>query len=470
MLPDASRRSPLMTTPKLHRRRRPGASLLTALLLLATGPLWTNLALLAGLSPGSGAGAAQAAAPAQDATGYWAVVTANDVHVRSGPSVDAAYPFLKLERGALVKVTEENVGWARVPAIGPTFKEAFGYIKADRKVRVAADGRTAEILSTVDVFAPNQLARFAPDSSWKAIGQLEPGRTVAILDTIEGQRERVHKVRLGETCEGWLNLTFLRPATEQELAGIDVRTGRPRETAPPSAPSGEAVPGAQQGATATVTVIDAEEVVDAANLEVVERETVVIEQGRAPAPTTPPTASERVAQVRLADLEAALDRLRREDPATAEVGPLRQRYLEFADRPATSASERQVALARAEQLAIQEEAQVRLQQVQALLNRNMADLEIIRNARQTMDARQPYIAVGRLNASTVYDGVRLPLLFRVQDPAGGQTIGYIEPGKGFDLTAMLGQLVGVVGKQGYDPALRVNIIEPTRIDVLGVRR
>ena len=109
----------------------------------------------------------------------------------------------------------------------------------------------------------------------------------------------------------------------------------------------------------------------------------------------------------------------------------------------------------------------RIAQVKMLIAKSSADMEVIRGSRVAMDARQPYIAVGRLNASTIYDGVRLPLLFRIQDPTGGQSIGYLQPGQGFDLTALLGQLVGVVGTKGYDEALRLNIIAPTRIDVLG---
>jgi len=466
------------------------ATLLLSLGLAMLTPAGASSTALAAQPQSDAQTTAERALPAvQEKSSYWAVVTANDVHVRSGPSVDAAYPYLKLDRGALVRVTEENVGWARVPAIGPSFKEAFGYVKADRKIRVSADGRTAEVLSTVDVLAPNHLARFAPDSSWKSIGQLEPGRTIAVLDTIEGQREKVHKIRLTEQCEGWLNLTFLRPASEQELLAIDPATGGPRSvppaqpegsaTTPAGAPGGASRPAATEGASATVTVLPAEpaaeEVVEGEVIEVTEISTSPGQStpstpGKTPSAPTAASLEERLQRVTLSDLEAAMERLRREDPVTAEVGPLRLRFLEFADRPESTANQRQFALARAEQLSIQEEAQVRLQQVQALLNRNNADLEILRNARQSMDARQPYIAVGRLNASTVYDGIRLPLLFRVQDPAGGQTIGYIEPGKGFDLTAMLGQLVGIVGKQGYDSALRLNTIEPSRIDVLGVKR
>ena len=479
-----------MTTSMLHGSRRRTFAIAAFSLGLCAG-----VSTSAAAAPRPQSGDAPATVPDRESvTEYWAVVTANDVHVRSGPSVDAAYPFLKLDRGSLVKVTEESAGWARVPAIGPSFKESFGYIKADRKVKLSADGRTAEIISTVDVLAPNQMARFAPDTSWKAIGRHEPGRTVVILDTIEGQREKVHKIPLAEESEGWLNLTFLRRATDQELAGIDPRTGRPAAPPPPpptTTPQPTPPPGAGQGsgagsaasdgAKATTTVLPAEDggaAGDGAAPQPAGGTPAAEGAGSAPtatdgtaAPSGTETAPlrERMQQVTMSDLEAAMERLRREDPTTAEVGPLRMRYLEFADRPGASASQRQFALARAEQLSIQEEAQRRLQEVQALLNKASADLEIIRNARESMDARQPYTAVGRLNASTIYDGIRLPLLFRLQDPSGGQTIGYIEPGKGFDLTAMLGQLVGIVGKKGYDEALRLNTIEPTRIDVLGKR-
>ena len=77
--------------------------------------------------------------------------------------------------------------------------------------------------------------------------------------------------------------------------------------------------------------------------------------------------------------------------------------------------------------------------------------------------------MGRLNASTIYDGKRLPLLYRVQDDGTGQTVAYMRPGSSFDLTGMLGQLIGIVGEKSYDGVLRLNLIAPRRIDVLGPR-
>lgn len=455
-------------------------------------------------------------APTEPA-GWWATITANDVYVRSAPSVDSAYPFLKLDRDAMVRVVEENVGWARVPAVGPAFKDAFGYVKADRKLKVSADGKTAEVLTRCDVLAPNLPGRFNPDSSWRSIGKLEPGQTTAILDTIEGQRDTVYKVPLPANAEGWVNLTFLRKSSSAELATLDPKlVGAAVEAAPavatPAAtneskpvavaPAGnvartEVLPevtpappsasGSRPGdppatfeATTTVVPDDtaaagtappeatstppAATAVTPGPVRAADGGTAPI---TAPVPAPSPPPAPRIEQITLADIEAAFERLKLEDPETAEVGPLRQRYLEFSDRPTTSPTQRDFARTRAEQLKLKEEIQDRIAQVKMLIARSSADLEVIRGSRVAMDARQPYIAVGRLNASTIYDGVRLPLLFRIQDPTGGQSIGYLQPGQGFDLTALLGQLVGVVGTKGYDEALRLNIIAPTRIDVLG---
>lgn len=492
----------MMPTPQLNQMPDPHSMSLSCLRRSRVRAIAARVVVaavvVAGVAPG-GAGAVPAAptpqdvpAPTAPAKFWWAAVTENDVYVRSAPSVDSAYPFFKLDRGALVRVTEESVGWARVPVVGPTFKDSFGFVRDDRRVRVAADGRTAEVVSRADILAPNLSARFNPDSSWATIGKLEPGTTVAVTETIRGQRETMHKVALPESAEGWVNLTFLRPATAEELARLDPKLrGSGSESAPVAPPAIPARPAVTSDATTTVlpaeqdgteeTLTSVIEVVEEADGEVAEadvttRAVTEVVTGDATgqptpnasaAPDAPPQrAADRVAQITLADIEFAFRQLASEDPETAEVGPLRQRYLEFAERDAVVISEREFARTRAEQLEIKEEIQARLADVRRLIARHDADLDVIRGRRVAVESRQPYVAVGRLNASTIYDGRRLPLLFRVQDPSGGQTIGYMEPGGGFELTTLLGQLVGVVGTRAYDDSLRLNIITPMRIDVL----
>jgi hypothetical protein len=84
---------------------------------------------------------------------------------------------------------------------------------------------------------------------------------------------------------------------------------------------------------------------------------------------------------------------------------------------------------------------------------------------QTADAVN-YDAVGRLLASSVYDGKTLPRMYRLADPATGRAMAYIRPGGSVDTTRFLGKLVGVQGERAYDPALKLNIFTVTRIDTL----
>ena len=64
----------------------------------------------------------------------------------------------------------------------------------------------------------------------------------------------------------------------------------------------------------------------------------------------------------------------------------------------------------------------------------------------------------------------MPKLFRIQDVSTGRTIAYLRLDEEFHLAEMLGQLVGIVGKKTYDSGLRLNVIEPKRIDLLTPQR
>lgn len=82
------------------------------------------------------------------------------------------------------------------------------------------------------------------------------------------------------------------------------------------------------------------------------------------------------------------------------------------------------------------------------------------------ESARGYDIIGRLMPSTVYDGRRLPRMFRVQAVRVDgltRTIGYILDTDKLDLEPMLGQVVGVVGDARLDPALRLRVITPTRV-------
>ncbi len=87
-----------------------------------------------------------------------------------------------------------------------------------------------------------------------------------------------------------------------------------------------------------------------------------------------------------------------------------------------------------------------------------------------LESLRQYTVVGRLVASSVYDGKQLPLMYRVlsPEPTSTRTLAYVAPEANSDLTDKAGKIVGVVGESKFDESLRVNIVTPTRVDVLGV--
>ena len=78
--------------------------------------------------------------------------------------------------------------------------------------------------------------------------------------------------------------------------------------------------------------------------------------------------------------------------------------------------------------------------------------------------RARYDAVGRLLASSVYDGENLPRLFRLVEPSSGYTVGYVEPGE-VNASRVLGREVGIMGTKGRDRSLNVWIFDIERLDV-----
>ena len=214
----------------------------------------------------SPAPAAPATAPAK---GFTATINADNVYVRSGPSVNSAYPFGKLKLGDVVDVEEESYGWAKVRTRGPAFAQIHGYVLANDKVTLSPDGKTLTAVSVTEVRAPNIGADGNPDSSFKAIGQLQPGETLAVVGEVSGDREKVHKVALPPNASGWVNMNYVRRASSGESQAI---VGAP--TAPATAPigaptvdaaAGAAVDGKATSGTTTVDVVGAPTDAAAAN-------------------------------------------------------------------------------------------------------------------------------------------------------------------------------------------------------------
>lgn len=108
------------------------------------------------------------------------------------------------------------------------------------------------------------------------------------------------------------------------------------------------------------------------------------------------------------------------------------------------------------------------------LDAAMAEAERLRSNAQTRvrtwRSNRGYDIVGRLVPSGIYDGRRLPRMYRIQAVAADglvRTIGYIRESETLNIESQLGQIVGVVGDSRLDEALRLRVITPRRIERLG---
>jgi hypothetical protein len=176
-----------------------------------------------------------------------------------------------------------------------------------------------------------------------------------------------------------------------------------------------------------------------------------------PAPPREPT---------LEDLEVAFKLLQNEPMETAEVIPLRNLYLALGRRNPSDAKISRYVTGRTDQLQIWADLQkkrLELEDVRARIKSSADDTDA---AWRKLEASAEYTAVGRVAASTIYDGEGLPKMLRLQDGATGRTLAYLKPDEKYELVNLIGNLVGIVGDKTYDETLRLNIISPRRIDIL----
>jgi hypothetical protein len=428
---------------------------------------------------------AQAQSPQVDEQPYVAVVTGDDVYVRSGPA-DSYYPFGKVNSTTLVKVMGEKYSWARIAAIGPAFKEMFGYIKYEKgdagKLRLDADGKTAVTLGRLDVLAPNMDNKFNPGDSWKALVKLDVDQKLTILETTETDTSVIHKVALPEVAQGWIAMAYLRRATPDE-ANQWAAALKPGGNAPlREVPKPDAKPTAAAGTTAApmtkdspgyttprtedgVTQIEiVAEMANTATTETSPTDGATPVAANMPQEATPEPAPPK--EPTLEDLEGAFKLLQKEPIETAEVIPLRELYLALGRKNPNDTKTMHYVTARTDQLQIWADLQKKRQELDSVRSRLKSSADETDAAWRKLEASAEYTAVGRVAASTIYDGKGLPKLLRLQDGGTGRTLAYLQPDEKYELVNLIGNFVGIVGDKTYDETLRLNIISPRRIDIL----
>ena len=411
-------------------------------------------------------------------------VVADQGAVRAGPG-NAYYVVGTLKKGTLVTVEDTFASsWYKV--MPP--KGVFSYVPA-ADVDVRADGKVGTIRgSKVAVKAASENG---PGESYKTQLRLDKGDIVQIVAK-EGEYLKILPpknsyvyVRQTMIEEASLSATVVEPAGGSSNVGNGTTTAVEETTTM-----------VEETTTTTVeeTTTTVEEVVDTtvdsgtdAAVDVMppdggtesldEREGGMDEGTDAVAEVTEITET-TVTVTTIVEPAVGSETLRKLEERFDEqmLLPLEQRdsngmllaYQEIAADPSITGVEHKIASMRIRRL----QRDVLLSEAMAEINAARADIKAGAKPAVVEEIKpEPgpqYDVVGKLLASRVYDGRRLPRLYRLVAVSDLSTLAYIRPSRELDGT-YFGQVVGIIGRTQFDPELKVQLVEVDQLDVLGAQ-
>ncbi len=414
---------------------------------IARGVMLAALAAAPAFFVAQGAFAQTTPAPARPST-FAATINADATVVRCAPNAESGYAFGSLSAGQTVTVVETQTGWVRVRTEGNAFSGWGGYVPALPGVTLSADGKTITISKTAPINAPNDSADFNPDRSSKAIGYLTDGDTLPVLEVLKGEHDTYYAVPLSAKTSGWI--------AESAITRLNVETPKPEGVTteivkPVVVQTDEAKPESTEPAAD-----------DDSNIKKI---TKAIITPTKPAVPAVPTAAQ-MARAKFTELENTWQKLTKENCSVADLQELHTGFVAITQDTTAMAATRRNALTRSTQIASILELRALKARMQDVEVKQVDKTQELADLKAWVDARPRYDAVGVLNASLVYDGVRLPRLYRLQDPTSGFTTAYLQEDPAHELSSMLGLMVGVKGPVHFDESLRRNLITAQRVAVI----
>ena len=438
---------------------------------------------------------------------YFVVPTAGDVKLRCHHG-SLFYHVAVLDKSQVLRVDGEVDGWLQVE-YPPGAPVVVRYIEGE----VTADRTKVRLTRRPKLRAYNRENPLM-DECFKSVVIEDPpmpGTEVRLIQTI--------KNRAGDTggylidappgSKGYILASEVRRATPEEAArfvGLGAAPAAPAPaTAPAPAPAPVSTPAPAQPEPQPVAPAPVVQTPPASNVPtdtatamptqpapapappvaqpapaeqtvpyIPPAEPVAIEGQPAPAtePAPAPTPAPAPAPARvmnLNELDQAFDRLSMQSTDSAEYEELITQYQRYADTLADDELTQRTRAyidARIKLLALRAELQRNQAQLAALRARAQETAQTAQSSAERIESTRDYIVVGRLLTSSIYDGQRLPLMYRIQAVETGRTLAYVTPVPALGLDGRLGQIVGVRGKGSLDPSSRVQVVEPTAIDLL----
>ena len=386
---------------------------------------------------------------AQNSEQSYVVARGDGVQLRCGEGA-GFYATHEVATGQILSVTEKNGQWLRVRY--PAKSEA--YVSADA---VEVTDQWATLTANVSLRHVNP--RTGKRGSWKPLydSPLGIGTKLAIVAFEDNAQDqyKAYRVIAPQGAQAYVEASAVRPATADEvslfLAAVGSITGGP--ISPDTLIRRE------------ITLIGNDATAVSGNEstgEVAELDTA--------AAALPPQAAEL--QSGSADqLEAAFQAVRRQPSAEAEYGEMIAEYrraIGSLDEREANDPLRMAYQQRLDLLLMQQNLQEARRAASASLSELKANSKTVEMALDALEQNRRYVVIGRLTTSVVYNGDRLPLMYRIQSVGDRipRTLAYLRPNKAFDLSAKVGRIVGIEGKTLLDQALKLNVVTPTRVDVL----
>ncbi len=387
------------------------------------------------------------ATPQEDST-WIGVITTDGSNVRCGAN-ESYYTIATANSNDLVRVHGKRQDWMKIDTSGNVFKDTVGYIKypADELSWIDVSESVGTVKNELEVLAKNTDAEELY-RSWRPVLRLQNGDQVQIINSIitePGTLHRdayvVHTVQMPQGATGWINSSYITQATPEQTAAF--YGTEYIETPDPSA-SAEVGP----------ETVEDESIGSTSSEETIEVITV---------DTTTPTKLEPLS---LAELEHAWKKMAVEPVMGAEVSPLKDMYKELLSNNGGDLVVEQVANGRIKQLDVWAGLQNQRVRIE-LLRSNLAEQsDEVTDYQSVMALYNEYAIAGRLALSNTFDGRLRPFMYRIQDPKSGRTLGYLPANEDWELSGLVGQTVGVVGKRRWDPNWRVNVVEASSFDIL----
>jgi hypothetical protein len=402
---------------------------------------------------------AQDTLPKENENSWVGVVSSDGGTVRCGAN-ESYYPIASLKKGDLILVNGKKHGWYRIETTGDVFNDMNGYIRypASNASAVLIEGDTGTVQTDLEVLANNteseELYR-----SWRPICKLSGGEVVHIVSsqttdpgTLHREAYVVHTVKMPDSGSGWINTSVVARANDEEISAF---YGKPytkeKDESSSSSPEISAVNVEEDswGSETNETIVESTE----ESSETVEQSTTGVDDK----PLEP---------LSLVELEAKWKIITTEPIMGAELSQLLDMYNELLSQNTGDIVVEQVAGGRIKQLVVWAQLQQQKIKIEELKEKMSSQAGEVDELKSVISTYGDYVVVGKLALSNTFDGKLRPLMFRVLDQKSGRTVGYLPVNKDFELSELLGQIVGVTGKSSWNPTWRVNVVKGDRFDIL----